>query len=175
MPLSGSAALLHDRLSAFTGVDLAMTEILWRFKDHPLTRFAPGATLITEGQQTGRLFVLASGAVSVLRKGTPVVRFDEPGTVLGEIATLLRAPHTATVRAEGEVSAYVIDNALEWLEDRPAMALHVGALLAERLQRTTTMLVELQQAGAPEPQRGLIETLFRTLTGQRTTRRVAQD
>ncbi|SFZ84187.1 Cyclic nucleotide-binding domain-containing protein [Devosia enhydra] len=144
-----------------------MTEILWRFKDHPITRFPAGAVLIAEGQQTGRLFVIASGTVEVVRKGTAVIRFDEPGTVLGEIATLLQAPHTATVRAETDVSAYVIDNALEWLEERPAMALHVGALLADRLQRTTAMLVELQAAGTGDPQRGFFETLFRTLTGQK--------
>ena len=144
-----------------------MTEILWRFKDHPVTRFSAGSVLITEGQQTGRLFVIASGKVEVVRKGTAVIRFDEPGTVLGEIATLLQAPHTATVRAETDVTAFVIDNALEWLEERPAMALHVGALLADRLQRTTTMLVEMQKAGASEPQRGFFETLFRALTGQR--------
>lgn len=153
-----------------------MTEILWRFKDHDLTDFPAGSVMVPEGQETGRLFVLHSGTVEVARHGTAVVRFDEPGTVIGEIATLLKAPHTATVRALTDSRAYVIEDAFHWLEERPAMALHIGALLADRLQRTTALLADLQRDSRADTRAaGLLQTIFANLTGQQGRRPVIHE
>ena len=143
-----------------------MTDILWRFEDMTPRHFAPGEALIRQGQETGQLFVLKSGTVEVRRDGTVVTAIAEPGSVLGEMSVLLDRPHTASVVAVGEVEAYGLDQGLKFLEDRPALALHVAMLLAERLDTTTGLLTRLK-AGVADKQRdtSLFERLIGLLTG----------
>lgn len=143
-----------------------MNDILWRFKDMTPRHFGPGDVLIEEGRETGKLFVLKSGSVEVRRGGVPVTTIDEPGAVLGEMSALLDQPHTASVIATGPVEAYGLDNGLAFLADRPALALHVAQLLAQRLDTTTSLLDRLR-AGAADRKRdtSLFERLLGFLTG----------
>jgi CRP-like cAMP-binding protein len=144
-----------------------MTDILWRFKDMTPRRFAAGEALMQQGRETGKLFVLKSGTVEVRRDDTVVTVISEPGAVLGEMSALLDRPHTASVVAATEVEAYGLDEGLKFLEDRPALALHVAMLLAERLDTTTALLTRLK-ANAAEKKRDttLLERLIGFLTGQ---------
>jgi CRP-like cAMP-binding protein len=143
-----------------------MTDILWRFEDMTPRAFAPGEALIEEGRETGKLYVLKSGTVEVRRQGVVVTTIAEPGAVFGEMSALLDRPHTATVVAATPVEAYGLEHGLKFLEDRPALALHVAVLLAERLDNTTGLLTRLK-AGAAEKQHDttLFERLIGFLTG----------
>jgi len=143
-----------------------MTDILWRFADMTPRRFAPGETLMEEGRETGRLFVLKSGTVEVRRTGVVVTTIAEPGAVLGEMSALLDRPHTASVVATTAVEAYGLDDGIAFLEQRPALALHVATLLAQRLDTTTSLLTELK-AGAKGARRdtSLLERLLGFLSG----------
>jgi CRP-like cAMP-binding protein len=61
------------------------------------------------------------------------------------MSVLLDMPHSATVKALSRVDAYVIDDALSFLESNSDVAIHLATLLARRLYYTTTYLVDLQQ------------------------------
>jgi CRP-like cAMP-binding protein len=143
-----------------------MTDILWRFEDMTPKRFAAGDALTQEGRETGKLFVLKSGTVEVRRGGVVVATIGEPGAVIGEMSVLLDRPHTASVVAVTAVEAYGLDEGLKFLEQRPALALHVAVLLAERLDKTTGLLTRMK-AGAAEKKRdtSLFERLIGFLTG----------
>jgi CRP/FNR family transcriptional regulator, cyclic AMP receptor protein len=144
-----------------------MSEILARFADMTPRRFAAGDSLIEEGLETGKLFVLKSGTVEVRRQGLVVTAISESGAVLGEMSALLDRPHTATVVATTPVEAYGLDEGMAFLHARPALALHVAVLLAQRLE-TTTALLERLKSGAVGKKRDttLLERLLGFLTGQ---------
>lgn len=125
-----------------------MPEILDYCKGRKLDSFPPGTTLIEEGAQEGKLFVLVEGQVEVLRKHTQVSYIDEPGSLFGEMSVLLDMPATATVKALSAIKAYVIEDAIAFLSSNADLALHVASLLARRLYYTTSYLVDLQEQAA---------------------------
>jgi CRP/FNR family transcriptional regulator, cyclic AMP receptor protein len=122
-----------------------MASILDKCAGAPRQRFAPGTVLLSEGETSGRLYVLAEGSVEVLRGDTQVAMIAEPGSVFGEMSVLLTRPHTATVRAVSPVGVYVFDDAESFLKSNPEIAFFVGKLLAERLNAATTYLVDLKR------------------------------
>lgn len=125
-----------------------MADILDYCEGREARSFKPGSVMIEEGGRDGKLFVLIEGQVEVLRKETQVSYIDEPGSIFGEMSVLLDMPHSATVKALSSVKAYVIDDAIKFLESRPEIAIHVASLLARRLYYTTSYLVDLQQQAA---------------------------
>jgi CRP-like cAMP-binding protein len=125
-----------------------MAEILDYCQGREAQSFAPGDTLIREGGQDGKLFILIEGQVEVLRKDTQVSYIDEPGSIFGEMSLLLDMPYSATVKALSATKAYVIEDAIKFLMSDPAIAIEVASLLARRLYYTTSYLVDLQQQAA---------------------------
>jgi CRP/FNR family cyclic AMP-dependent transcriptional regulator len=122
-----------------------MGSILDHCSDTPLEELASGALLLSEGKTSGRLYVLASGTIEVLRGDTQVAVVEEPGAVFGEMSVLLNRPHTATVRALTPIGVYVFDDAARFLRSNPEIAFFLGRLLAERLSAATTYLVDLKR------------------------------
>jgi CRP-like cAMP-binding protein len=122
-----------------------MTSILDNCDGAPRRHYNVGDALITEGEATGRLYVLVSGEVEVLRGETRVAVVGGPGAVLGEMSILLVRPHTATVRALSPVTAVVIEDAEAFLKSNPEIALFIGRMLAQRLSAATTYLADLTQ------------------------------
>ena len=97
------------------------------------------AVLFREGEEGDELYVLASGQVRVTKgsNGTEkIVARRGVGEFLGEMAIFESARRSATVRAEGEVRALVIDaNAFKSiLRDRPEVSLTVLRVLSRRLR-----------------------------------------
>jgi CRP/FNR family transcriptional regulator, cyclic AMP receptor protein len=125
-----------------------MADILDFCQGREAKSFKPGDTLIREGGQDGKLYVLIEGQVEVLRKDTQVSYIDEPGSLFGEMSVLLDMPYSATVKALSDTRAYVIDDAIKFLMSDPAVAIEVASLLARRLYYTTSYLVDLQQQAA---------------------------
>lgn len=109
------------------------------------TRLAADELLIHEGQTTGHLYVLIEGRLDVLKGGTVVATVSEPGAILGEMSVLLHQPHTATVRAAADSTVYQFDDAASFLRERPAVALLVAQLLAQRLNAATTYLADIKR------------------------------
>ena len=65
-----------------------MATILDTCAGAPSEDFAPGDVLLAEGDTTGRLYILAGGAVEVLRGDTQVAVVGDPGAVFGEMPVL---------------------------------------------------------------------------------------
>ncbi|MEP7240163.1 MAG: cyclic nucleotide-binding domain-containing protein [Devosia sp.] len=125
-----------------------MPDILEFCKGRKVESIASGTVLIREGGTDHKLFVLIEGQVEVLREETQVSYVDEPGSLFGEMSSLLDMPYTASVKALSDVKAYVIEEPLKFLSSNPHIALEVAGLLARRLYYTTSYLVDLQQQAA---------------------------
>jgi CRP/FNR family transcriptional regulator, cyclic AMP receptor protein len=126
----------------------------------PLQSYRAGETVFEEGTKTGRLLILRSGAVSVVKGGTEIATVAEPGAVFGEMSALLDQPHGANVFAV-EPSEFHVANAATLLQD-PAALLYVTMVLARRIDAANHGLLQLKiMIDAGEP-RGLID---KTLDG----------
>ena len=145
-------ALIHDREA-------------WQEKlaALPLESFDAGETVFVEGTKTGRLLILKSGAVAIVKGGTEIATVAEPGAVFGELSALLDLPHTADVHAL-EPSEFYVANAAQLLDD-PAALLFVTTVLARRVVGANAALLELKQqieAGAPP---GVLEAAADRIVG----------
>ncbi|MCF2524210.1 cyclic nucleotide-binding domain-containing protein [Bradyrhizobium sp. G127] len=108
--------------------------------------YLPAQTVfIREGETTGDLYILVEGELEVLKGDTVVAVVTEPGAILGEMSVLLHQPHTATVRASTGSTVHQIDDGAEFLRARPAAALLVATLLAQRLNAATTYLADIKR------------------------------
>jgi CRP/FNR family transcriptional regulator, cyclic AMP receptor protein len=116
----------------------------------PIATYQAGETVLAAGATSGRLLVLKSGAVEVVKDGVRIAEVSEPGAVLGELSMLLDRPHTADVRALEAAEFHVADVAS--LTYEPANVLYVTVLLARRLDATNQALSEVKrqlQTGQP--------------------------
>jgi len=109
-----------------------------------MMRHQAGETVLASGSRTGRLLVLRSGAVEVVRDGAQIAKVSTPGAVFGELAVLLDKAHTADVRTL-EQSDFYVANAETLLAHHPAIALYVAVILAQRLDGANQSLVELKR------------------------------
>ena len=117
----------------------------------PLATYQVGETVLAAGTTSGRLLVLKTGAVEVVKDEIQIAEVSEPGAVFGELSLLLDQPHAADVRAL-EVTEFHVADAASLLTDDPATLLYLTVLLARRLDATNRALIELKrqlQTGQP--------------------------
>ncbi len=144
-----------------------MASILETCAGAPRKDFPAGTVLITEGDTSGRLYILAEGTVEVLRGDTQVAVIGEPGAVFGEMSVLLNRPHTATVRATTPVKLYIFDDAEGFLKAHPEIAFFLSKLLAQRLAAATTYLVDIKrQFEGKSDHFGMVGEVLETLIHQ---------
>ena len=125
--------------------------------------FEAGDVLLQEGTP-GPLFVLAEGAVEILKGDFRINVIDEPGSIFGEVSVLLGIPPTATVRALSRSRAFVAEDGLAFLSSKPEIALAVARLLARRLNSVTSYLVDLKkQFEDQENHLGIVDEVLETL------------
>lgn len=131
------------------------------------TEVLPAGTFLTlEGGQSGRVYVLVQGKLTVLREGVVLASIDQPGALIGEMAVLLERPHSASVRAEGSVTVRVMADAASSFAADPALALHVARVAVGRLNTTSALLVELRRAARNRPgELALVERLLGAVAG----------
>jgi CRP-like cAMP-binding protein len=122
-----------------------MSSVLPACHDLPLRAFAAGETVIAEGTPAGVLYVLATGAVEVVKGHVQIVEVREAGALFGEMSVLLETPHTATVKALEPSTLYVADDPLAFLHVRPEIAFELSRLLARRLNFVNGYLVDLKR------------------------------
>lgn len=144
--------------------DIPLVAVLGHCEALPVETFAPGAALLAEGPHTGKMFILKSGEVEVMRGETRVADIAEPGAIFGEIAALLGGPHTATVRAVTEVKAHRIDDAEAVMRDNHEIALHIARILARRLVEATGYLADIKnQYGHRDDHFGMLDEVLDAL------------
>lgn len=93
-----------------------------------------GKVLIEEGERGREFFVIVSGEVEVRRKGRKLATLG-PGSFVGEMALLSKAPRNATVTAVTPLDVLVISDRsfLGLLDKMPGLSLKVARALAERV------------------------------------------
>ena len=117
----------------------------------PLESFEAGDNVFSAGSRTGRLLILKSGAVAIVKEKVEIAKVAEPGAVFGELSVLLDQPHTADVRALEPSQFHVADAADVLLQD-PIALLYVATVLARRLDGANQALIQLKsqlRAGQP--------------------------
>ena len=124
----------------------------------PVTTYHAGETILRDGSKTGRLFILKSGEVAVVKNSAELARVDQPHAVFGELAALLDQPHGADVRALQDSAFHVADVTL--LEKDSVLLLAVGRTLARRFVIANEGLValkkEIQTGQSPSGVRNVI-------------------
>ncbi|HUQ22919.1 MAG TPA: cyclic nucleotide-binding domain-containing protein [Gaiellaceae bacterium] len=60
---------------------------------------APGATVVRQGEEGDRFYVVLSGMLNVTQEGIGERRMLRPGDTFGEVALAMGIPRTASVRA----------------------------------------------------------------------------
>jgi MFS family permease len=101
--------------------------------------FAPGQTLMAEGEPGDIYLIIERGRVTVTSGGEHL-RDQGPGDGLGEIALLRTVPRTATVVATEPVAAWAIDGPtfVAAVTGHEISAAEAEALVSERLQGAGT-------------------------------------
>ena len=102
--------------------------------------FAPGETLIREGDTGRDAFFLFAGQVAVYKRlpdGEKHLTDVEAGNLMGEMAYLLNEPRTATVRAKSEVTALVLPPMMleELMRYSAPLSRRIIGTLAQRLMK----------------------------------------
>ncbi len=96
--------------------------------------FAPGETIIREGDAGDRVYVIAEGRVDVTTGGLFVASLG-PGDIFGEIALLREVPRTATVTAREPLRAFALERPvfLDAVAGNPDTALLADMTVGARL------------------------------------------
>src|SRR6187402_460054 len=118
--------------------------ILQSVGGYPVTVLGPRGVLVGEGDNSGKLYVLRSGDLEIVRDGSLVASLGEAGSIVGEMSVLLNQPHTATVRTRQGAEVHVVSDPHAFLDANPAISRQIAQLLAVRLQKTTALLVDMR-------------------------------
>ncbi|KAA1415947.1 aldehyde dehydrogenase family protein [Nocardioides humilatus] len=124
--------------------------------------FAPGTTIFTEGDEGDAAYFIDEGDVRIELElpevdTESVLRYEGPGSTLGEVALLDRLPRSATAVADTHVRARTITTASidELAVREPGAALALTLELARdataKLRTLTNQVSDLMFATAPDP------------------------
>lgn len=124
--------------------------------------FAPGETILKEGEEAHSCFYLHSGRIAIRKKGRDRTRFDlgvlDAGSFFGEMAMLSGGKRNATVTALTQVEAIEITRAEFELVTRSGnpqaarLVLHFAVALANRSAKLLKLLGK-QDAAPAKPKR----------------------
>jgi signal-transduction protein with cAMP-binding, CBS, and nucleotidyltransferase domain len=109
-------------------------ELLWVLQTAHAESFAPGATIIREGDIGGDFFMLTEGTVKVTVDGTEVATLGA-GSYFGEIALIDGGARTATITTTTAVSSLRLAPTafLSTVDREPMLARAIYAELSKRL------------------------------------------
>lgn len=130
---------------------------------HPALNLAAGKTLLIQGLAGGDLYVLESGELTVERDGVKIATISTPGSPVGEMAVILGAAASATVRAERPTTVRVVRDAVSAIRQDPELSFRLAWLMANRLDSTSAYLVKLTQQHKGKTEHGLIGAIIAAL------------
>lgn len=140
--IDGAAPPPFDRLTLVRGVPMfarlsvaATEQIASRLL---AVDAAAGTTLMRRGDAGDRFYILAEGAVELVRDGR-LITIDRPGDYLGEIALVRDVPRTATVTVRVDSRLYALERAdfLDAVSGHSAGLAAAHAVVADRLPQAT--------------------------------------
>jgi CRP-like cAMP-binding protein len=117
----------------------------------PVIEVEPGDRIVEEGTTTGGIWVLVNGTLRVVKAGMHVNTISDPGAVIGEMAVLLDAPHSATVEAMSASTLRYAAEGAALLAGDVGITQLVAVGLANRLLFVTTYLADLTRQYADIP------------------------
>jgi NTE family protein len=115
--------------------------------------YGDGSVIIAEGEHPGAMFIIAEGHADVLMTGADGREHSlnrvGPGATLGEMSALTGTPASATVRAVGDLHAWVMNQAeLQRAAARfPRMYHNLGATLALKLAHADRRAIGVRGRG----------------------------
>lgn len=115
-------------------------DLLRLVESEPKVSYASGESLISVGATHHPVFVLESGVLQVERDGHVIARYDDPGSIVGEISLLLGTPASADVIAVGPTVVHRVDDAQRLFDQYPEFARFIAQVLARRLARVTSYI-----------------------------------
>jgi CRP/FNR family transcriptional regulator, cyclic AMP receptor protein len=117
-------------------------ELLWVLRMAQPESFAPGVTVIREGDTGGDFYLLTAGSVKVTVDGTEVATLGA-GSYFGEMALIDGGSRTATITAATAVSSLKLAPTafLRTVDREPMLARGIYAALNERLSATGDQIV----------------------------------
>jgi small-conductance mechanosensitive channel len=131
-------------------------------------RFAPGETIVKEGDRSSSMFLIESGSVAVSIQGamgeSRELTVLEAGAAFGEISLLTGDPRTATVRAVAETTLVEIekDSLAPILREHPQLVSELEATMEERRRHAADQYdASREQTGKAEEPVPLSERIAR--------------
>lgn len=97
----------------------------------------PGTVIFKEGDESFDIHVLLKGSVRVSKDGTTIADIAEPGTFIGEMASIRQQTRSATVTTMSDCTFYTFDgkSVLSAAKDNPVILSRMCKSLAEKLAR----------------------------------------
>jgi CRP-like cAMP-binding protein len=114
-----------------------LSPLLEMLRDAPEAVFEPGQTVIREGGDLHRLYVLAEGEIELVKGHTPVCKISKAGSTFGEMSALLGVKPTASVVATRRCTFKVMDSPADYLSTHAPATLEIARLLAHRVRWLT--------------------------------------
>jgi CRP/FNR family cyclic AMP-dependent transcriptional regulator len=149
-----------------------MSSILDLLADCEVRRLNTGDTVIKEGERTGFLYFLIEGAVEVRKDNALLFASSQPGTVFGELSTLLGGNHLSTVTAVKPSAFYVVENPRTFLATSPAVCFHVCETLATRLNAMLEYLRDIRHQFEDHDHIGMVDQVLESLVHRQPRTRV---
>jgi len=152
-----------------------MSSILDKCAGLPEVRLAPGTVLLTEGEKSGKLYILIDGELEVSHGGVQIANISTVGSVFGEMSVLLDAPHSASVTAVRASRAFLVADVDTFLRSAPQVLHHIAALLALRLQCVTGYLADMKRQYSEHSNHlGMVDEVLGTLLHQQRQEIIAE-
>jgi len=140
-----------------------MANLLDLTGNQPSRSLTDGEILISQGEHGGDLYILEKGRLTIERDAVSLATVTIPGSVVGEISVLTGTNNSATVKADGSARVRVIRDAAKVLETEPLLTLRLAALVASRLEATSSELVALSREMSSKNERNVLARLASAL------------
>lgn len=147
-----SAVDLLKQIPLFAQVDEAHLQTLLFSSDELL--IPKGRTVFEAGEDATSAIVITSGEAVVHDGQTgSVLALAGPGSLFGEQSMIASLPRQVTLIAKSEIEAIVVEQAvfLRLCSEFPEVAMHVLAVLNERLDENSNALSEVQKHFEVQP------------------------
>jgi CRP-like cAMP-binding protein len=99
-------------------------------------QFSNGDIIISEGEESDRMYVLASGSVSISVNEQEICTMSDPGEIFGEFGALTGELRSATVRAMGECTCLAVSPLFT-----SRISLQGDSLFSQLVQRALTKIL----------------------------------
>ena len=142
-----SAVPLFQELSSKHLQDLALI-----MTDQAVKR---GQLIFSEGDEASGFYVVITGRIKIFKLSTEgkeqILHIFGPGEPIGEVPVFAgkRFPANAEALEDGKISFFPKDAFMELLQRNPSIAIHMLAVLSNRLRRFTSLIEDLSLKEVP--------------------------